>query len=133
MILPGVTSSRGLGFSVILPGPPDDDRGAVFGRGRRNATGWEPGAQEDSWYDEPSQDASRRAGRSADRAEEDRPGQAPRRGQDDVAAEVLPPGVVGAGRGAAAGGGRSCERRVPGREGRADRVGRAAGGDPGRD
>ena len=55
------------------------------------------------------------------------------RGQDDAPGDVLPPGLDRAGAGPPAGGGRPAERRVPGREDRADRVGRAAGGDPGRD
>ena len=55
------------------------------------------------------------------------------RGQDDAAGDVLPPGVDRAGAGLRLAAADAGERRVPGREDRPDRVGRADGRDAGRD
>ena len=76
---------------------------------------------------------TRRPGSAAQRAETDRALWPSQRGQDHLARDVLPPGLERPDSRLAVGGGRHQERRVPGGEDRAARVGPADGGLAGRD
>src|SRR5262249_39050676 len=74
-----------------------------------------------------------RAGSTADRAEANRAVRSSQCGEDDALGDFLPPGFRRAGAGPADGVGRCAERRIPGREDRADRIRPAYGGLVGRD